>query len=1109
MYLPRKLTALLLAAFTAIASASAQSWPEQLSRALTVLSACPDARRTLAEAPSVDKHIPPTRFDVDVTGLPYVWLLTTGGGDGTGGDHTCWVEPKLTRADGTVVPGETLPIELWTAGWSHLQTITPKGSRRLKVAGTSYDAGWWIHPDSVLCLKLDGNYTRLTIGGGTDSSAHASRKVGFAIAAALDRQTALNAVASFIATAHPEAEAWLRADLNTPANGHLALLKTFPDTLANTLEAQIDRHARRLGLGGTEFRKRLADVRAADRADLTPRLQLYADVRRAAAVIDETASALDFAQRTLAFVERLRPLPEQTAKLNALRHDADTLPTRPDGDWPALLAQVKALRRDIILHHPALDFDDLLINKQPTATFSHQCDQYLGRHSRPGPGLVVLKNWKSAHPQEIALLKGKLPTGSVAHPDLSYDGKRILFAYCDHSQPDRNRRRYYLYEINADGSGLRQLTGTANDPLKGEGDRKTVLIEDFDPCYLPDGDIVFVSTRCQTFGRCHHRRYNPSYLLYKMDANGNHIRQLSFGEANEWDPSVLPDGRVIYTRWDYINRHDVYYQSLWTMRPDGTGTAHFYGNYTINPCMTAEARAIPGTHKVVSTAMAHHGYTAGSIISIDPLKGEDGPNPITRLTPEIRFPETEGGGANGAFQTPWPLSEDLLLVAYTPEKLVMQGSVQSPNAYGIMLIDSLGGREEIYRDPNVSCVSPIPLTPRPRPIELCSTLPPNAPPNAPGRVYIQNANLGRQNFGAPIRSIRMNVIIGQPTPSVPHRSAARQEIVKRVAGVVDVNPDGSTAFEMPSGVPVQLQALDADGLAVMTMRSFIFAQPGESMSCVGCHENKAQAAPAAMTNRVQLKPVRPLAGQDYPGGFSFMRSVQPVLDRHCIRCHGLGDKLAGDLDLRGTLVSRPCDGYPGWPTATTVATSYNSLLNRKGLFRLAQRNEETGESRPRDYFAHSGRLIRKLLDGHCPSLLQDETGLNLVKTWLDLNVQYFGDYSWSRAEDATTSPDGEKALRAAIRQRFGEPLASQPFACLVNPAAPEQSRILQLALPTQAHGWGQLTGKNAFAGRDDPDWLRLRDLVKASIRYPAPPAPDGTCNRPHCICGSCWVPKAQ
>ena len=257
---------------------------------------------------------------------------------------------------------------------------------------------------------------------------------------------------------------------------------------------------------------------------------------------------------------------------------------------------------------------------------------------------------------------------------------------------DPKLRRSFIYEVNVDGTGLRQLTGTIDDPMTTVDGRRTVLIEDWDPCYLPDGGFAFVSTRNQGGVRCHHGgRYCPTYLLYRADAEGRNIRPMSHGEANEWDPSVLSDGRIIWTRWDYINRHDTIYQSLWTTRPDGTGTAHFYGNYTRNPCNILEARAIPGSRKVVGTAAAHHAYTAGSIIVIDSAQGEDGPAPIERVTPEVAFPETEGYPV-GAYATPWPLNEDLFLVAYTSEKLRSQGrKSQKKNAYAIYLVDTLGG----------------------------------------------------------------------------------------------------------------------------------------------------------------------------------------------------------------------------------------------------------------------------------------------------------------------------------------------------------------------------------------------------------------------------------
>ena len=326
----------------------------------------------------------------------------------------------------------------------------------------------------------------------------------------------------------------------------------------------------------------------------------------------------------------------------------------------------------------------------------------------------MLDSWKDK-PRESLLLKDKLPVGTVMHPDMSFDARHVLFAFCDHSPRDPNGRQFFLWEVDVDGSRLHQLTGTSSDRTAGADGRETALIEDFDPCYLPDGGIAFVSTRSQTHIRCQYGfRYFANFLLYRADGDGANIRPLSFAEAPEWEPSVLDDGRILYSRWDYTNRHSYHFQSLWVTRPDGTGTANVFGNLTRNPCNTAEPRQVPGSHKIVCTATAHHGYTAGSIILVDPRKGIDGLPPITRITPEIAFPETEGW-PSGAYATPFALSEDLFLAAYTSEPLVREGKVQSEAAYGVYLVDTLGGRELIYRDAQVSCFSPIPIQPRRRP----------------------------------------------------------------------------------------------------------------------------------------------------------------------------------------------------------------------------------------------------------------------------------------------------------------------------------------------------------------------------------------------------------
>ncbi|MCK4564310.1 MAG: hypothetical protein KAU94_06530, partial [Verrucomicrobia bacterium] len=592
-------------------------------------------------------------------------------------------------------------------------------------------------------------------------------------------------------------------------------------------------------------------------------------------------SVLVLTRDTLAFVQESTPLPDLEKEFQSLVKRMEASDGKEE-----FLDELRGLRRRIILSHPLLGFDDLLINKRLVPAFSHQSDQYLGRHSGAGDGLVVLRNWKS-QPTEEVLLKDRLPVGSVLHPDLSYDGRRILFSYCDHSEARKNHRRYFIYEINTDGSGLRQLTGTAADPLEGLEGRRTALIEDFDPCYLPGGRIAFVSTRNQGGVRCHHGgRYCMTYTLYGCDGNGVDIRPIAYGEANEWDPSVMNDGRIIWCRWDYINRHDTIYQGLWTTKPDGTSTAHYYGSYTRNPCLISEAKSIPGTRLICATAGPHHGYIAGSIILIDPAKGRDGEAPLQRITPEARFPETEGWHEK-AYCTPYPLSENLFLAAYTPGKIKKQGSDPSADAYAIYLVDTLGGRELVYRDPEISCFAPIPIQPRKKPPALPSILP-DAPVGAPGTFYVQNVYESSESIPkGSVKRLRIVQIYPQPAQRAPDRSKVLFELPRKIIGTVPVDENGSVAFEAPSGVPLLFQLLDENNMCVMSMRTFVYAHPGETASCVGCHEPRDMAPPRAAAFTTIHKPVPP-AGPQYEGGLSFAKTVQPVLDRHCIRCHGLG-----------------------------------------------------------------------------------------------------------------------------------------------------------------------------------------------------------------------------
>ncbi|MEI7945985.1 MAG: hypothetical protein WCJ02_04785, partial [bacterium] len=774
----------------------------------------------------------------------------------------------------------------------------------------------------------------------------------------------------------------------------------------------------------------------------------------------------------------------------------------------AFQVQVTGLRRKVLFSHPGLDFDVLLFNKrQPPSSASHNVDQYLGRHTRPCPGLVALTDWKTDNPKPRLILKDKLPAGSILHPDLSYDASRVLFSFCDHTEPTAQNRRFLIYEAAVDGSWVRQVTGTKNDPMTREESRYTVMIEDFDPCYLPDGGFVFTSTRGQGFGRCHGGRYAPSFYLYRGELDGSGIRVFSYGEANEIDPAVLNDGRVVYNRWDYINRHDCRFHKLWTARPDGASVANYYGNLTPKPLSVAEPVVVPGSSKIMATATGHHSYTAGSILLIDVAKGDEGEEPLTHLTPEVHYPEYPGlDFPESNYCNPQPISENLFFAAWSPNPVLdIHMRKAMDNAFGIYLVFHVNGkayRELIYRDPDISCFEPIPVKKRKRPPVL-STAMDTSLKSQFGTYSIWNIYESTQPIPAgSIKSLRVNEILNQTTARAPNRSWIMHEIAKKILGTVPVEPDGSVTFRAPVGKRLQLQALDANGMAVMTMRTFIYLQPGENASCVGCHEPRGQA----LQYRINLRtppPTREIMPPAYPSrtdGFNYAVAVQPVWDRYCISCHGLKDKQAGGVNLLGTYKTCKVNSPPGGEAR--LSESYVSLVTRPGYFAKLDNNQQPNFSTPYEAFAAKSKLPELLMKGH-QKVKVDALSLQCVIDWLDLNGQCYGNYSFNRDEDRQPSPEGEKSLRAAIAARFGPELARQPFEALVNNGLISESRILKAPLAIEAGGWGQIT--NGWTSLGDSGFIEMKKFVEASLQPLAVSDANGVCNHVKCECNSCWV----
>ncbi len=791
------------------------------------------------------------------------------------------------------------------------------------------------------------------------------------------------------------------------------------------------------------------------------------------ALCETAAVSPEATRRTIEFVHRVRPVDDSVRRrVDALEEELDA----NKNDLTAFLAthdKIKKVRRDVIFSHPALDFDRILINRCPPTKYSHNGDQHQGGHSRVGPGLTILSDWKSDRPNARAILEGKLPEGSCRNPDLHYDADKVVFAYCDHTAgTGRGDKRFFLYEAAIDGElptgdTVRQLTGTDRDPLKTWNDRASALVEDNDPCYLPDGGLVFISTRSQSYGRCHGGRYNPAWVLHRCNADGDGIRQISFNNENEYEPSVLNDGRIVFTRWEYTNRHEMYFHMLWWCRPDGTGISQYYGNDTLFPMMVVEASAMPGTEKIVATAQGHHSYNTGTTVVYDVRKGENGEEPVTHITPETPYSESQGW-PDPHYSHPYAITDEIFLVSRANHRVHSQGQTPPEADRGIYLVYPDGGRVLIYEDPQVASFSPIAIRKRRRPPALPSITSPDAP--ATGTVLIQNAYLTQNDpegliQPGSIKQIRVNAIGVQPHSG---RSACSMtvpvEIPKKVLGTVPVDERGMAYFTAPANTALQLQLLDEDGLAMLTEKSFFYLQPGEFRSCVGCHAAPATSPPMFSSFGKTPRKLTQSAGPQYEGGLSFMRTVQPVLDRYCIGCHGL-DKTDGEVDL--TMDDQ------------TFPRSYQALI-AMGDHRIGLKGYKTNEnsiSRPYEYYAHGSKLPKMLLQKHGDVDMDRDSYMRIIE-WLDLNAQCYGDLFQNKLEQRRIDPNALEELRAYAAEVLGTKMAAQPERSLINVAQPDASRILKAPLAQSAGGWGQL---DTWKSTQDEGYQKMAALVDACI----------------------------
>ncbi|MCX6898798.1 MAG: discoidin domain-containing protein [Verrucomicrobia bacterium] len=780
-----------------------------------------------------------------------------------------------------------------------------------------------------------------------------------------------------------------------------------------------------------------------------------------------------------------------------------------------LYVKVRWALRRLAFRNPLLNFDRLLIVKRfCQETYPDVCLNHMPWVSRPGGDLCVLTlAGPDAALQVKPILNSALGPGHVHGADLSWDGKRIVFGYAkaksdrppdgwlDRTQSYRLRRTeepIHIFEIGVDGHGLRQIT-------RGEW-------SDLDPTYAPNGDIVFVSERCGTSLQCNEfNKDETSCNLYVMRPDGSGIRRLSVSKDGDYLPHTLDDGTIGYTRWEYHERSWAFIQSLWTVRPDGTQADAIFKQHFVNPWALEDFRSVPGTRnqKIACVAAGQHTLAAGPVVVITPGLGINDPRGISIVTPNVVPPEggmdgvpaPEGGvrDAGGYYMHPWPLSEKTFLAAYTygTGKTGVASEVD-PAGYAIYLIDAFGTKELIYRDPAISCFTPMPLRARPRPPVLPDVTVAN---ERFATCVLSTAGYGCDGIAPErIRYVRIAEPIGWPYDNEQGgqrygedhgyggSGAERKNLVSwtpiRILGDVPVEKDGSAKFRVPVDTAVYFQLLDENRMELRRMRSFISFQPGEQRACTGCHESKTVAPVPARhtvsiaTNRPARDPLPPPWG-DRP--VSFLRDIQPVLDRHCAGCHS-GLKPAGAIDLSGGLITHDLAiaGY-GHNRA------YETILE-KGLVSIsAVRAQDASITPPLAYGSHKSKLITCLSDAaHRDAVKLSENDRLRLVMWIDANAPYHDRFVNKRAAKPAYDLAGDSTLLKSLTELHARRCA----AChetktvtrldWINLRSPSQSLFLTAPLAKEAGGRGKCR-QPVYASQTDAGYRAARALVETAV----------------------------
>jgi hypothetical protein len=660
-------------------------------------------------------------------------------------------------------------------------------------------------------------------------------------------------------------------------------------------------------------------------------------------------------------------------------------------------------------------------------------------------------------------------TGCIRDPKVHYDAEKLVFAW-----RKAGLRNYNLYEINIDGTNIRQITSGPFD--------------DYEPEYLPDGGIVFVSTRARRWVGCWKTQVGT---IHRCDGDGSNIRMLSCNIEHDNTPSVLPNGQILYMRWEYVDRSQVEFHHLWTMNPDGTNQEIYYGN-EVSWGVFLSCRPVPGDDRVMGIYSPGHGRRDhyGWLSFFSRKYGPDDPRGLEH----ILFPWGKGQLAD-----PWPLSAETALAAEQHKsRLVVITKNKNDDKYTPRAIYEIQNNDQKWLTQ-----SPRPIVERAREKVLVKRADSSSPTGTHIMVDVYNS----QNLKGIKRGEIEKLLIIETLPKPVNFSGGPDTLtwlgsfnLERILGTVPVEPDGSAYFGLPANRPVFYVALDENNLSCKRMQSFTCLRPGETTSCIGCHNsrNHSNANPVNVHKIMALKrppsKIEKIEGiEDVP---DFVRDVQPVLDKYCVSCHNT-DNRQGRLSLEGDM-------------GVTYSISYYSLAMRE---QIGDGRNGLGNQPPRSLGSSASALLRKLEGGHYDVKASRDDWLK-VWAWTEAAAPFCGTYGGLRNQEQQNTKVGVFAnqTRGILQRRCyschnpngkgpqnrlvesydveqrsklidrptgryerivleDDPVRYFSWNVLLNATRPEKSAVLLAPLAEDAGGWAACP--NVFDSKDDPDYKKV------------------------------------